>query len=170
MSDIKVVNTAERKAIVIRDRVGMLKMAKVMGPSYQKIQEVSQFEGIDIDSIPFTSYVVKDWKKTTSMGVFGSIASLLFEKWEIEMGFLINGEADLNHLDNIDVVHVPGGTCIEIEHVGPYKNVGTTYKKLYKYAQENSYTLGGKSYEFYLNDPRETDEFQLRTKIVVPTI
>lgn len=170
MSEVNVITTEERKAIVIKDKVGILRMSKIMGPTFIKIMEVSQFEGIEIEPIPFTSYVVKDWKKTTSMGFMGTLASILFEKWEIEMGFLIHGSASMDHVDDINVVHVPGGTCIEMEHVGPYKSVGNTYKKIYNFAQENSYTLGGKSYEYYIDDPRETDESLLRTKILVPTI
>lgn len=168
MSEIKTVFIEEKEAVVIKDKVGMFKLASVMGPAYRKIQEVSQFEGLHLDKVPFTSYVVQNWKKTTQMGFFGMLVNVLFHKWEIEMGFIINGEATLDHVDDIDVISIPGGKFLETTHIGAYKNVGETYKKLYAFAEENNLTMGGKSYEFYENDPTCTPEKELSTKVLVP--
>lgn len=170
MSEIKVITIEDKQAIVIRDTVGMMKLASIMGPAYSKIQEVSQFEGIHIDEVPFTSYVVDNWEKTTQMGFFGMIASVLFHKWEIEMGFLINGKATVDHVDDIDVITIPGGQFLETKHMGPYQKVGDTYKKLYAYASENNLILGPKSYEYYENDPSITPQEKLETRVLVPLV
>lgn len=168
MSEIRVITVEEKQAIVIKDKVGMMKLASIMGPAYSKIQEVCQFEGVHIDEVPFTSYVVENWQKTTQMGFFAMIANVLFHKWEIEMGFLINGKAALDHLDDIDVITIPGGQYLEAKHIGPYQKVGDTYKKLYAFACKNNLAMGPKSYEYYENDPTITPQEKLETKVLVP--
>jgi effector-binding domain-containing protein len=50
---------------------------------------------------------------------------------------------------------------------GPYNQIEPAYNAIMDYAAANNYALTGVCYEFYLNDPADTPENELLTKIVM---
>ncbi len=168
MNTIIIEEREEKQALITRERVGMFKLASVMGPAYIKIQAAAKACGTTLDCAPFTSYVVEDWAKTTSMGFFGMLRSAFTQKWELEMGF--ESACAVPTETGIESIVIPGGRYVKTMHYGPYHKVGDTYKKVYAFALKEGVTLGGKSYEFYLNDPREVKPAEYKTEVLVPIL
>lgn len=55
------------------------------------------------------------------------------------------------------------GRCLQTLHVGPYKQIGITYRYLASAALENGLIVGDQGHEIYLNDPQRTASERLRT-------
>jgi DNA-binding transcriptional MerR regulator len=55
--------------------------------------------------------------------------------------------------DSISVRELKGGKCVSLIHKGPYQTLGESYKKLYAYLHEKSYTSKLPSREVYLKGP-----------------
>ena len=155
-------------ALVIRDQVGMFKLPKVMGPAYMKIARYLEENGITPKEAPFTSYHVGNWNDTINMKGFKAVLSALMKKWDVEMGFPLPSDVDLRGNDVINSITLPGGEYIKTLHVGPYQSIGAAYKAIYQLAKQEDLVLRHKSYEFYLNSPREVTKDKLETRILVP--
>ncbi len=165
---MEIVTLKERKALIISDSLGMFKLAKAMGAAYPKIKSYLDSNNVIYNSAPFTSYVVDNWEKTVNMSGFSMVLSVFTQKWIIEMGYEIEGE--LENKDDMTVITLPSDEYIETMHIGPYQKVGDTYKKIYAFSEKGGRKLGGKSYEYYLNDPKETSKEKLETRVLVPLL
>lgn len=163
---MNIVTLNEKKALVKTASLGMFKLAKAMGEAYCNLKDYLEKNNIEFNQIPFTSYAVDDWEKTVNLKGFKMLINIFTKKWDIEMGYEVVG--DVKEKDDMDVIALPAAEYIETMHIGPYQNVGETYKKIYEYAQKEGYTLGNKSYEYYLNDPREVTKDKLETRVLVP--
>lgn len=53
-------------------------------------------------------------------------------------------------------------------HVGPYMQVGKTYKRLMAHASDQGLALADHSIEHYIGDPTKVDKTQLRTGVMIP--
>lgn len=60
------------------------------------------------------------------------------------------------------------GTCAQVLHKGPYKQLGDAYAKLYAYLGDNGYRQAGRIHELYLNNPDEVPAAELLTICRVP--
>jgi hypothetical protein len=60
------------------------------------------------------------------------------------------------------------GRAVYVLHVGPYDQVGDTYRALGAYAAEHGLNLAGPAHEIYLNDPRRTAPEKLKTIVRLP--
>jgi effector-binding domain-containing protein/uncharacterized protein YndB with AHSA1/START domain len=70
---------------------------------------------------------------------------------------------------DVRVVKYPSFTAVKALHTGPYEELMGTYMAVQKYASDNSITLTGDAWEFYLNDPAEIkDPTQLLTTVAMP--
>ena len=163
--NVELITREQQKALIIKDSVGTLKLAKVMGPAYAKIMDYLKGKNVELCT-PFTSYHVGNWEETVNMSGLKMFFSLFTKKWDIEMGFEV--PANIDGSGEIQAITLPAGKYLQTMHIGPYNKVGESYKKIYKYAKEQKHTLGNCSYEFYLNDPRETPQNKLETQILVP--
>ena len=56
-------------------------------------------------------------------------------------------------------------TCV---YTGPYDGIGPAYEELNKWIAEHHFQVTGAAYEEYLNDPTETPQSKLQTRIVFP--
>jgi hypothetical protein len=53
-------------------------------------------------------------------------------------------------------------------HVGPYDQVGATYRKLGEWAEENGLQPTNPGHEIYISDPRRTAPEKLKTIVRMP--
>lgn len=164
--EVELVTKEAKSALVITESVGTFKLGKVMGPAYMEIQNYLNQNGIQIKEAPFTIYQVENWEETINMSGLKAIISLFIKKWNIEMGFEI--PESMEGVGRIKPITLPRGQYLQTMHLGPYHKVGDSYKKIYQFSKENGYALGNCSYEYYLNDPRETPKDKLETKVIVP--
>lgn len=69
---------------------------------------------------------------------------------------------------NVDgVVELPAGRCVCSYHTGDYDSIGSSYKRILNYCQQNGLHILSDSYEFAINDYLSTgDESEYITKIV----
>ncbi|MFZ5900080.1 MAG: GyrI-like domain-containing protein [Bacillota bacterium] len=74
----------------------------------------------------------------------------------------------INRKNEIKSGEIPAGKRAVCLHVGPYNKVEPAYHTLMQWIKENGHTPAGVVYEFYLNDPSETPENELQTRIVFP--
>lgn len=165
---MKIIELNERQALVKTDSVGMFKLAKVMGPAYISLKSYLEDKKIEFNPIPFTSYAVDNWEETVNLKGLKMLINIFTKKWDIAMGYEISEEINLT--DDMQLIILPAGKYIETMHMGPYQNVGETYKKIYAFAQTEGVKLGDKSYEYYMNDPREVSKKELETKVLVPIV
>lgn len=84
----------------------------------------------------------------------------------MEAGFPVS--KPLPGKEDIKPGEILAGKHIACLHTGPYTESGPAYEALARWAGENGYTPTGVAFEFYLNDPAQTPESELRTKIVFP--
>lgn len=65
------------------------------------------------------------------------------------------------------VVELPAGRCVCTYHTGDYDSIGSSYKRILNYCQQNGLHILSDSYEFAINDYLSTgDESEYITKIV----
>jgi len=89
-----------------------------------------------------------------------------YSQFDIEFGFPVDAEMPVD--GDLFMSKTYGGKAIAATHKGAYKDLETTYTALMDYAKENSLTLTGEYYDYYLNNPEETPENELLTQVVFP--
>lgn len=60
------------------------------------------------------------------------------------------------------------GKCMQILHVGPYKDEWPTIQRLHDAIKDNGFEMSGKHHEIYLGDPRRAKPENLRTIVRQP--
>lgn len=63
---------------------------------------------------------------------------------------------------------IPAGRVAECLYTGPYSAMAPAYDQLSAFMAEQGVTPTGVAYEMYIDDPGETPEAELRTRIVFP--
>ncbi len=87
---------------------------------------------------------------------------------DIAIGFPV-----VRPLPDVGEVHggeIPAGKAAVCLHEGSYQLIGAAYEALSAWMAEKGYTPTGLVYEYYLNDPEETPEDELLTRIVFPLV
>ena len=70
--------------------------------------------------------------------------------------------------EGVAIEEIPGGHVVFTTHVGPYTEVPEAYKALFAWIEENGRKPAGAAREFYLNDPKDVPESELRVEIAIP--
>jgi effector-binding domain-containing protein len=104
--------------------------------------------GVQATGAPFVGYFNMDMQDL-DIEVGFPVAEALVEKGEIKPGI------------------IPAGKQLSCLYQGPYNQIEPAYNAIMDYAAANNYALTGVCYEFYLNDPADTPENELLTKIVM---
>ena len=86
------------------------------------------------------------------------------ENLDIEIGYHI--ESNIGCIDfKIKKVHTK--TVIETIDLGAYEQQDPTLMDMFKWIEDNNYSMNGEIYYYYLNDPNRP-ESQYLTKMVIP--
>jgi len=82
------------------------------------------------------------------------------------IGFPFEGAAKPE--GKIKIMSIPAQEVLCIRHKGPYREVGSAYATLFRYASEKGCIPKGCPMEIYLNDPSKVPENELLTEIQLP--
>jgi effector-binding domain-containing protein len=138
-----------QSSLTIRTRASVQALPQVLGPAWGAIMEHAGRIGAQPSGPPFVAYHNMD-----------------MQDLDLEIGFPFDGR--LKGEGQVLAGEIPGGKAAACLHVGPYDQVGGAYEALQKWMETKGYTASGVAYEFYLNDPRNTPESELRTQVVFP--
>jgi hypothetical protein len=72
-------------------------------------------------------------------------------------------------LDELRMLRLDEGTCVQILHFGPYDDEGPTLHRLHhEFMPAHDLTFNGDHHEIYLSDPRRTEPAKLKTVLRQP--
>lgn len=167
-SEITIKEIPPSPALSIKAEVGTFKMAKIMGPAYEKIMAHYQANNIETteNDIPYCIYHDVDWGAMKQKGLLPMIKLMFFHTWKLEMGIPAKGAC--SPAENMVSAVFPSGKFLSTIHKGPYMKVSETYNKLIAYAEQNGLSFNSYSVERYLNDPREVKSSEIQTEVLVP--
>ena len=163
---IEIIEKENGNALEIYEEISMMQMSKVMGSDYTKILDYLKSQNSEMLGAPYARYLDIDWEKETNKGFFGILKDIFAKKWKIQIGMISSGKLDAK--ENIKPAVYENKKYVKTIHKGPYQKVGATYKALYAYIKENNLNPENESFEFYLNDPKETKKEELETEVLIP--
>lgn len=140
---------AEIAAAVKYDAVDFTNMTAIMGEGYQKLWAYVAQCGKQIAGAPYCKYVN---------------GSEDFCKFDIELGVPVS--ESLPEKDEIYMSKTDEGKAVTAIHKGAYKDIEQTYAPMMKYLEENNLESTGVFYDYYLNNPADTPESELLTKVI----
>ena len=140
---------AAQPTIAIRTRAAVQNLPQVLGKAYGDIMNYLMEIGVQPAGAPYVGYFNID-----------------MQDLDLEIGFPV--EQAISGKGDIQASEIPAGKQVSCLHTGPYSKVEPAYNAMMEWVPANGYTATGVSYEFYLNDPEQTPENELLTKIVFP--
>ena len=150
--NIEIINKEPEIAIAVKfDAVNFTEMAKVMVEGYQKLWTYIAKCGKQMAGAPYCKY---------------TNGSENFMKWDIELGVPVSEV--LPEEDKIYMSKTCEGRAITAIHKGAYRDIEKTYTPLMQYLTDNKLESTGIYYDYYLNNPADTPENELLTKVVFP--
>ncbi|MDD2511130.1 MAG: GyrI-like domain-containing protein [Syntrophomonas sp.] len=133
--------------ISIRTRTALENLPQVLGKAYEDIMNYLSEIGIQPSGAPYVGYFNTD-----------------MQDLDIECGLPVaQSVAGTNELKPGEI---PAGRQVSCLYTGPYSQIEPAYNAIMEWITANGYTPTGVCYEFYLNDPAETPENELLTRIV----
>ena len=139
----------EQQVLSIRTRTSVDQLPEVLGKAYAEVMMyIDEIEEMAAD-VPFVAYYNLD-----------------MQDLDIEAGFPVSQQ--LPGKGNIQSNIIPAGKYAEVMYKGAYKAIEPAYKAIMEWFPANNCEALGPAYEFYLNDPTDTDEDDLLTRILMP--
>jgi effector-binding domain-containing protein len=145
----ELVELQAQPTLVVRTRTSVERLPEVLGPTWGAIMAQAAGVGARPVGPPFVAY------HNTDMQDLDVEVGMTFEQ-------VVPGNGDVQP-SGIPAVRAAAGI-----HVGPYAELGGTYRALEAWIAERGLAHAGPAYEFYLDDPAETPEPELQTRIVLP--
>lgn len=147
---IEVTNQKAEIAIAIKAAaVNMDIMADVMDKGYKKLWDYLIKLGKQASGPPYCAYTNGNED---------------FSKFDIEMGIPVAEAVPVQGEIYLSKTHEGKAVCTTYK--GPYKEIEVAYTVLMEYLPKNSLESTGVYYDFYLNNPADTPESELLTKVV----
>ena len=148
--NIETIDQKSQIAIAVKyEAVDSTNMGPVMGEGYQKLLVYATQCGKQPAGVPYCKY---------------TNPSEDYMKFDIELGVPVS-EA-LAEKDGIYMAKTCEGKAITAMHKGAYKDIEKTYAPMMEYLTANNLESTGAYYDYYLNDPADTSESELLTKVV----
>jgi effector-binding domain-containing protein len=164
--DFEIIEKSIGHAIEIEENAPAWRMPATFGRDYQRIAEYLNTHGAEILDFPYARYQDMDWGVELNRGKLATFFSLFTKKWHFFVGMpssvALPGKDDLKSITHGSQRYVRG------VHRGPYKDCSGTYKALFSWAQDKGLALKNEAIECYVNDPREVDEADIETVILIP--
>lgn len=166
-NDIKIIENEIGYVIEIEENVSMFKMPKLMGQNYKTIFAYFAEKGIQNseDTIPYTRYLDIEWEKQMKRGAIGNMVDAFTKNWHFHVG--VPSTKKLGNKDRMISNKISQKKYIGTMHYGPYQKVGNTYKKMWKFAQDNNLKIDNESIEYYLNDPTTVTKDKIETEVLI---
>lgn len=153
-------------AAEIESRAFVWKFPSILGTSYATIANAAAAAEIPLVRAPYARYVDLDWAKEAKRGALGTIWQMLTQKFHFFSGRFT--ERTLPASGSIVSRQFPGRRYLRTHHIGPYQQLGKTYKRLMQFAAEKGIELQPESIEQYIDDPESTPKDELRTEVLIP--
>ena len=148
--NIETINKTSEIAVAVKyDAVDFTDMAAVMSEGYQKLWAYVMQNGKAIAGAPYCKY---------------TNPSEDFMTFDIELGVPVS--ESLPEKDEIYMSKTCEGKAIAAMHKGAYKDIEQTYEPMMKYFEDNNLQSTGVYYDYYINNPADTVESELLTKVV----
>ena len=148
--NIETINKEAEIAIAVKyDAVNFTNMGPVMGEGYKKLWAYIAQNGKQMTGAPYCRY---------------TNPSEDFMKFDIELGVPVS--EPLPEKDGVYMAETCEGKAITAMHKGTYKDIEKTYAPMMQYLAENKLESAGVYYDYYLNNPADTPENELLTKVV----
>ena len=136
--------------LFIRTHTAVENLPHVMGRAYDLLIKHITESGVAPSGPPYACYYNMD-----------------MQNLDVEIGFPVAQE--LPAQDEMQMGEIPPGWYAACEYTGPYNQIGPeAYDTLTRFVADQGYTPSGVAYEYYLNDPNETPQEELKTKVVFP--
>ena len=149
---IETTNMQPQLAVAIKkESATMEEIAVVATEGLQKVFAFLAEQGAGIAGVPYLAY---------------SNGNADFSKFDVELGIPV--AAVLPTSGEFSMSKTCEGKAITATHKGAYKDVEETYVALMGYMAEHKLESTGVYYDYYLNDPANTPESELLTKVVFP--
>jgi effector-binding domain-containing protein len=147
--DFEILEVTPRPVLSIRVRTTFEGIPQNLGESYTAIGQYLGELGEPMVGAPYAAFYNMDMKDL-----------------DIEIGMQVSRE--LPGRGTIQAGHIPGGKAASAIHIGPYSKMEPTYEALAKWMAENGLDPTGVAYEFYIDDPAEISQKEIRTQIYFP--
>lgn len=145
----ELVDLEARPTLVVRTRSSVERLPEVLGPAWGAIMAHAGPAGAQPSDAPFVAYHNMDR-----------------DDLDVEVGMtfgqVLPGEGDVRPGG------ISAGRAVQCVHVGPYAELRSTYRAVEAWIARHELEPAGPAYEFYLDDPGETPEAELRTRVVLP--
>lgn len=150
--NIEIINKEAENAVAVKyGAVDFTNMAAIMSEGYQKLWAYVAQCGQQMVGAPYCKY---------------TNGSEDLCKFDIELGVPVSGA--LPEKDEIYMSKTDEGKAVTAMHKGAYKDIEQTYAPMMKYLEENNLESTGVFYDYYLNNPADTPESELMTKVIFP--
>ena len=148
--NIETINKEAEIAIAVKyDAIDFKNMGGIMGEGYQKLWAYLAQCGKQMAGAPYCKYTN------------GSADNMIFD---IELGTPVS--EPLPGQGEIYMSKTCEGKAITATHTGPYKEIEKTYAPMMRYLADNKLESAGVYYDYYINNPADTPEGELLTKVV----
>jgi len=148
--EIEVTNQKAEIAIAIKAAaVNMDNMADAMDKGYKELWDYLIKLGKQASGPPYCAY---------------TNCSEDFSIFDLEMGIPVAEAVPVQGEICLGKTHEGKAVCTTYK--GPYKEIEAAYTALMEYLPKNSLESTGVYYDFYLNNPADTPESELLTKVV----
>lgn len=152
--------------IEVEERVAMWRMPSTFGRDYKQIMDYLESQGAECVDAPYARYLDMDWEVELGKGKFSILIDMLMKKWHFQAGMPSSKPLPGEGVLKANILEKK--RYCKALHRGPYQKVGGTYKALYDWVKLKGLSLENEAFEFYLNDPRDTDKADLETMILIP--
>lgn len=126
---------------------------EAMGPNLERILpmilEYALSKGGDVVGPPFLRY-----------------HALMDNRFYLEAGIPL--ASPVEGTTEIRSTELPGGEVAVATHIGPYREIGTTHKKVRDWIRQNELETASASWDSYLDDPGEVEPAKVRTQVIYP--
>jgi effector-binding domain-containing protein len=150
--NIELINKESEIAVAVKfEAVNFNNMAEIMMESYQKLWTYLAKCGKQMAGAPYCKY---------------TNGSENFIKFDIELGIPVS--EPLPSQGEFYMSKTCEGKAITAIHKGAYKDIEKTYTPMMQYLVENKLESTGVYYDYYINNPADTPENELLTKVIFP--
>jgi len=150
--NIEVTNQIPEIAVAIKKvAISMDDIANVTTEGLGKVFAFLAEQGVQISGAPYLAYMN---------------GSADFSQFDVEMGIPVAQEIAVS--GEFYMSKNCEGKAVCAMHKGAYKDIEVAYVALMEYLTKNGFESTGIYYDYYINDPANTPESELLTKVVFP--
>lgn len=165
-TEFEIIEKAIGPVVEIEENVSMWRMPATFSRDYKRISDYMTSNDAECVDMPFARYQEMDWERELNRGKLANFLTLLTKKWHFFVG--MPSSKELPGKGTIKSEVLTAQRYARAVHRGPYQKCGATYKALYEWVNSQGVELRDEAIECYVNDPREVDEKDIETIILIP--